>query len=137
MMKKRAFLLLEFILFALLLLALGCNKDDDNSSSPTQPQNHAPAIQVVTASPSLVSQATDGVCYPDESQSTLTCIATDADGDSLDYYWSCPQGCFMDGINIGPSVTWCAPFHPDSCMIYVIVSDGIATDDDSTSVIVQ
>ena len=114
----------------------GCSEDDDNGSSPTQPQNHSPVIQNVTASPTTVSTNPWGECYPDE-RSTLTCIATDADLDSLTYYWFSDKGSFRDGNNLGVSVVWCATATPDSCIIHVTVSDGIATDEDSVFVKVQ
>jgi hypothetical protein len=124
-MKRDVSCNLTVILFSSLIFLLGCNKDD-NGGSPTQPQNHPPVVQTVTASPPSVQQGGYGA--------TLTCLATDADRDSLTYYWSCAEGYLEEPI--GVSVTWSSPSSPDTCIIQVIVSDGVATDEDSVSIVV-
>ena len=136
-MKKKGFCSLIPVLILALIVVWGCNKDDEeDNGNPTQPQNNSPVIQNVTASPAAIAADPYHYCYGPDDGCTFTCIATDADRDSLTYYWSSIKGTFVDGINMGISVSWCPPAMPDTCMIQVVVSDGIATDEDSVAVVV-
>ena len=74
--------------------------------------NYPPEILGVTASPSSVQ--------PNE-QSTITCTATDADGDMLTYEW---ESVDEDTTYTGASFIWTAPETEGDYRFYVTVSDG-------------
>ncbi len=75
--------------------------------------NHPPTISGVTASPSSVQ--------PNEL-TTITCTATDADGDMLAYEW---QSVDEGGVTYtDPSFSWTAPASTGAYRFYVTVSDG-------------
>jgi len=71
--------------------------------------NHPPVISSLTANPSSVDI---------NQTTTITCIASDPDGDPLTYDWTVNAGSF-EGDTSGPSVTWRAPSAAD---IYIVVS---------------
>lgn len=98
------------ILFSvgLLIFSLSCSED-----TPTEPQNNPPKIISITVSPPEIKI--------DETIS-LSCVATDADGDDLTYIWSSDFGTFPDGAS-GPSVNWKAPSVDGVFNIIVVVSD--------------
>jgi hypothetical protein len=52
---------------------------------------------------------------------TITCLASDPDGDELTYTWEAERG-YIDGE--GPEVTWTAPSEYGNYSITVTVSDG-------------
>lgn len=72
----------------------------------------APVISSVTADPATVGVNRD---------STITCIATDADGDTLTYAWSADDGTIVGTGNV---VTWTAPAAAGEYTISVTVDDG-------------
>jgi hypothetical protein len=74
--------------------------------------NQAPIISGLVANPS-------GVPYG--GSTTLTCIASDPDGDVLRYTWSAREGSIA---GVGNKVSWIAPNKGGSYDITVIVSDG-------------
>jgi hypothetical protein len=74
--------------------------------------NQAPVISSLAANPS-------GVLYG--GTTTITCVATDPDGDSIDYGWSASEG---DISGVGNVVTWVAPEKGGDFDVTVIVSDG-------------
>jgi hypothetical protein len=76
------------------------------------PGNHAPTISSLTAN--LTSISTGAV-------TTITCIASDPDGDSLTYNWSAVSGAFSES---GLSRNWTAPATPGTYTINCTVSDG-------------
>ncbi len=88
--------------------------------------NNPPVIaSVVAASPSV----------PPGGTTAVTCTATDADGDTLTYTWSAPNGGAITGS--GSSVTWQAPAAEDTYTVAVTVSDGQGgTDSGSTNIVV-
>jgi hypothetical protein len=57
--------------------------------------------------------------YP-TGKAELQCIATDPDGDNMNFKWSCTDGTF---IGTGPIVTWKAPNAYGDFHIMVIVED--------------
>lgn len=118
--------LLSVALALLCVLAAGCG----DSESPSQAGNHAPEIRGVTASPNPLPSTRTVNHYVD-----LTCIATDADGDSLSYYWSCAEGRFQ-GDRESSSAKW-EPSGAGEYVIRVTVSDGREVDSDSASVTVN
>jgi hypothetical protein len=89
-----------FLLIALLLAVGACNG------------NSAPTISSLTADPDTV---------PPQGTSTITCDASDPDGDTLTYKWT------EDGWVIsasGSTLTWTAPDDEGTYTIGVTVKDG-------------
>lgn len=83
-----------------------------------QTQNHPPTISSLTANPSSVDV---------NQTTTITCTASDLDGDPLTYHWTKNGGIF-EGDTSGPSVTWRAPSTQGNYTITCEVSDGEASD---------
>ncbi|MCJ7515339.1 MAG: PKD domain-containing protein [Dehalococcoidia bacterium] len=73
--------------------------------------NQAPSISSLNADPS-------GVLYG--GSTTITCIASDPDGDVVRYSWTASSGSIT---GVGNKVTWIAPSKGGSYTITVIVSD--------------
>jgi len=71
--------------------------------------NNSPVISSLNANPSSIKI---------NETTSITCIASDPDGDSLTYHWTKNAGSF-EGSTSGPSVTWRAPSTAD---IYIVVS---------------
>jgi len=111
-----------FILIGLTLLILSC-KDEET----TAPQNQKPQIQSLSANPSTIKV---------NDETTLTCVATDPDGDNLTVSWTAPSGTFPNG-NVGTSVKWKAPNNIGVYSITATVSDGKDTDKEVVSVNVE
>ncbi|MBM3119166.1 MAG: hypothetical protein FJ006_06365 [Chloroflexi bacterium] len=74
--------------------------------------NQPPVISSLTANPS-------GILYG--GSTTLTCIASDPDGDIVRYSWSASEG---NITGVGNKVTWVAPNKGGNYNITVILSDG-------------
>jgi hypothetical protein len=74
--------------------------------------NQRPVITSVTAEPEKI--------IPGET-STITCVATDADGDTLSYAWSATGGTVSGE---GRIVTWQAPEFDGEFVVSVTVDDG-------------
>lgn len=116
------------------LRSLSCG--EDNGSSPSEPGNNRPQIQTITVTPNAISSG---------STTWISCIAVDADGDSLVHYWSCVSGFLVGEDSHGSDVEWYAriPGIPQEDLpagfywVRVDVSDGKAIDTDSVSVEVQ
>ena len=103
-MKKR----FSILIMCSLIVLFSCSED-----KPTEPENNAPIIQSVTASPdSLITSRI----------TLLTCVATDSDGDIFACTWTADEGTFPQG-NSGSSVYWNAPNKDGEYKVSVIVSD--------------
>ncbi len=74
--------------------------------------NQSPAISELVANPS-------GILYG--GSTTLTCMATDPDGDVVRYSWSASEGSIT---GVGNKVTWIAPNKGGNYNVTVVVSDG-------------
>jgi hypothetical protein len=74
--------------------------------------NHPPTITSLTADPAAVQFATN---------TTVTCVASDQDGDAVQYKWEAREGVIS---GVGNKVTWTSPSKGGSFSIFVIVSDG-------------
>ncbi len=74
--------------------------------------NQPPVISSLTANPS-------GVLYG--ASTTITCIANDPDGDTVNYSWSASGG---NLTGVGNIVTWTAPQMGGSYTVTVLASDG-------------
>lgn len=105
--------IISYLFIITILIIYSCNKDE----SPTSLQNHLPKIESLTANPNKVLT---------NEEATLTCIATDEDGDNLTITWSSKIGSFPVGA-IGVSVKWKAPSQIGVDTIVVIVNDGKQT----------
>ena len=60
-------------------------------------------------------------CPAPSSEIDITCIASDANNDSLSYRWSATKGTFT---STGQFATWLAPDVPGSYTVSVVVIDG-------------
>jgi hypothetical protein len=74
--------------------------------------NHPPTIEALTTDCPRVKPAGHG---------TITCEASDPDGDALTYTWSAERGTISGE---GATVTWTAPSELGNYVITVTVSDG-------------
>jgi formylglycine-generating enzyme required for sulfatase activity len=109
----------------LILLAVGCDHENDN---PTiTPENCAPEIISITSGFHIIQPG---------ALTTLSCRATDIDGDSLIYRWTADAGHFPDGAQ-SKSPKWTAPNNIGDYEITVTVSDGELTDENSVQVVVS
>jgi len=113
----------SILLISVIALALGCSKGSDNTS-PTEAQNHAPVIQSLDASPNEL---------PHSKWTTVTCVATDPDRDSLTYTWGAHEG---ELSGSGTDVEWRAPEEQGSYWVRVTVNDGVAISSDSVRIAV-
>ena len=100
-------LIISCITLASITLFAGCG-EDDNSVNNT---NHSPVITDLVSSESTVDAT---------SSCTITCSATDADGDALTYNWSANAG-LINGT--GSSITWTSPDVSGSVTVVCEVSD--------------
>jgi len=80
--------------------------------SITVSANHAPSITGLTADPAALQPS---------STATLTCIASDQDGDVVQYNWEARDGTLS---GIGNKVSWTAPNKSGNYGVTVVVSDG-------------
>jgi len=74
--------------------------------------NQSPVISSLVADPS-------GLLYG--GRTTITCIATDPDGDMVSYSWSASEGSIS---GVGNKVTWVAPNKGGDFNVTVLLSDG-------------
>jgi hypothetical protein len=120
MMKQRVLIILALGAS----MVIGCSDDDDDNNN-TDPSNHAPVVSSVTSS---VSNADFGQSV------TITCNASDADGDDLAYSWT------LDGSAYTATTAqfdWTAPEAAGTHTFAVTVSDGMAVATGSVAVAVQ
>ncbi len=93
-------------LAVLMILASACG------SAPGSAGNQPPVISSLEAKYMTL--------YP-KTASEIKCIASDPDGDQVDFKWSCTGGSLSDA---GPVVTWKAPNSYGDYHIMVIAEDG-------------
>ena len=119
---QRTYSLSQALFFVLIFIS-SCGDDKPNSTQ----LNHAPIIIDILASPDeLQCGVRYGYYYSDTTQ--LSCMASDEDGDSLQYTWDCSEGHFRNA-NVGRTVLWEPPDHLTGTQtkyysIRVFVSDG-------------
>lgn len=101
-----------------------CSDDNDNDNSTTPSINTAPEISSISSTPASVGLGLD---------SSVTCLASDADGDGLTYTWTSSAGTIA---GTGSTVTWTAPGAVGSCTVSCSVSDGEDSVDDSVIITV-
>ena len=78
----------------------------------TVSSNHPPTINSLNADPASVQFATNTI---------ITCVATDSDGDPVQYKWEAKDGSIS---GVGNKVTWTSPSKNGNFSVFVIVSDG-------------
>lgn len=92
-------------------------------------------IEVANTPPVITSLAPGATTVLPNGSCTVTCIASDADGDILTYAWSATGGAISGA---GNSVTWTAPSAEATYTISVTVSDGKGgTATESCTIIVE
>jgi hypothetical protein len=74
--------------------------------------NHPPTITDLTADPAALQFA---------SRTTLTCVASDQDGDSVQYKWEAKDGSLSGE---GNKVSWTSPSKGGNYSVFVVASDG-------------
>lgn len=116
---KRIIISLSVILLLIAYISQGCTGDSDN---PTASLNHPPTIDNIYANSTVLS-------WYEFKTSTITCFASDIDGDLLDYSWTCTSGSFIEGDSM-QTVIWQPPSDTGSYYIIVTVDDGINSVDD-------
>jgi hypothetical protein len=95
----------QWLVLALIVVALAF-------AGACGPGNNPPTITSLTASPASVASG---------GSSTITCVATDPDGNTLTYTWTASGGNIS---GTGSTVTWIAPGVEGSFTISVTVDDG-------------
>lgn len=98
------------VILALLLGNACLTRPAPPPAPPTPPPNQTPIIHALTTEKEVATS----------SESEITCKATDADGDVLNYLWSADAGEIKGG---GSSITWIAPDVPGNYTIKVTVTD--------------
>jgi len=121
-MKSNKIILAVLILSMITLIFSGCG-------TPTAPNipdqgdsiNHKPIISDLSASPrtAFINQ-----------NITITCIASDQDGDTLTYSWSSSPIGTINGI--GSTTTWKSPATKGTYTITCMVSDGKGGEDNKS-----
>jgi hypothetical protein len=91
-------------------------------------------ITVVNTPPTIASLTPSATELPPEGSCTVSCTASDADGDTLTYNWSATGGTIT---GTGNSVSWEAPATEDTYTISVEVSDGAEAASDSCNIVVE
>ena len=71
--------------------------------------------------PSITSLTADPVALQFASTAVLTCIASDQDGDSVQYKWEARDGTLS---GIGNKVSWTSPSKGGNYSVFVVASDG-------------
>jgi len=71
--------------------------------------------------PEILSLVADPAVVSPQGKSTITCVASDPDGDVLTYLWKASDGSIT---GVGDAVTWVAPDRGGEFDITVTVSDG-------------
>jgi len=90
--------------------------------SPVNTVNHSPIIHNIQAQQEVVPSG----------NALITCVASDADGDTLYYSWSSDTGFFKGN---GDTITWIAPKIPGKYTISTTVSDGKGKDTQDSIII--
>jgi hypothetical protein len=99
----------------------GKGGEDSESVSILVGGNHPPVISNINAPSSVETNET----------TTITCNASDPDGDSLTYYWTKTGGIITGS---GSTVTWKAPSTKGIYTVSCEVSDGEASDSKSVNI---
>lgn len=71
--------------------------------------------------PPVIDQIIGPKAWLPQTESPLTCVASDPDGDNLTYTWTADNGTIKGA---GPTVTWMSPGRDGIYNITLVVSDG-------------
>jgi len=112
-MKRGKIILGILILSVIALIFSGCVPTASNIPDQVGGTNHKPIISYLSASPrtAFINQ-----------NITITCTASDQDGDTLTYSWSSSPGGTITGS--GSRITWKSPATKGTYTITCMVSDG-------------
>jgi hypothetical protein len=107
------------LLIAVMLLSSSCSLIASSSNTtiepppttPPEPENQKPVIQYIQTEQQVTPS----------SSTRITCMATDADKDTLTYSWSSNNGTI---IGTGDTVTWIAPEAAGTYSVTAMVTDG-------------
>jgi TolB protein len=117
---KNKIILTILILSIITLIFSGCVNGSTTPNIPDQGDdiNHKPIISDLPASPrtAFINQ-----------NITITCTASDQDGDTLAYSWSSSPGGTINGI--GSNIIWKAPATKGTYTITCLLSDGKGGED--------
>lgn len=94
--------------------------EDENGGADTA--DKSVVVTVAANKPPTISSISGPDSVDAGGEANLTCNASDPDGDSLSYSWSCTVGGLSSSS--GRSVTWYAPDSSCSSTITAIASDG-------------
>ncbi len=117
-MFKMKFGIVLAVLAMLVVLSSACgpgliSPPPEGTPTPSEPgANQAPVISSLTPAQTYVLPL---------SIVEIQCIASDADGDAIDYKWSTTGGKF---VGAGATVSWVAPEHYGDYEVTVTVEDG-------------
>ncbi|MCX6842315.1 MAG: hypothetical protein NTX53_08565 [candidate division WOR-3 bacterium] len=90
-------------------------------------------VKPVANRPPVVDSISGPSSIPANGNTSLTCFATDPDGDSLTYAWACERG-HLSPVT-GRTVTWYAPDTSGNVIVTATVSDGRGGQDPRTKTI--
>jgi hypothetical protein len=108
------------VAFVLIFTFTGCNEcSDDNNPANSPVENQAPVIHSLTATPASVQSG---------ATSEIACLATDGDGDNLEYTWFSDSGSIAGDYK---KIEWMAPDDLGQHWVSVAVNDGMAVTTDS------
>ncbi len=97
--RRLGTVLVVLAIVAMLGSACGPSEAPPSPPPPTPGGNQPPVISSLTAAQMQI--------YPN-GNTEIQCVASDADGDRIDFKWACTGGSFTGA---GTSVTWKAPEH--------------------------
>ncbi|MBD3307573.1 hypothetical protein GF339_14150 [candidate division KSB3 bacterium] len=109
---------LVVLLLGMTLAFTGCGDDDDNDNltTPENPQNNFPTIQGITIDPNAPIFVEDTV--------TLAPVTSDPDNDLIRYTWMKNAGIFDPAAAVGESINWTAPGTRGTYQVIVVGDDG-------------
>jgi hypothetical protein len=105
-------LFIVVLLIAVTIVAAACSSNESAQPTPTVQSNQVPSIISLVADPASLVPG-DGA--------TISCEASDPDGDALNYTWEYTGGTLQ---GTGSTVTWIAPSVANTYTVKVTVSDG-------------
>jgi hypothetical protein len=99
--------------------SIQCDVEDGRGGSDTR--DITITVEVGNSAPVITSVTPGSATVPPGGSTTVTCTATDADGDTLTYSWQASLGTIS---GTGSSVTWDAPMAEGTYSIQCDVEDG-------------
>ena len=108
------------VVFALVLLSVGCGSANQESATPSGTGNQARADNNVPVIDAIIPEWT---AIERDGAGRIKCIAHDPDGDELTYTWEANRGAIAGD---GPEVGYTAPSSYVTVIVDVTVSDGMS-----------